>query len=264
MITGEPVNRRQPGAAEPGIPSRPGAAGIGRERGIVLVLCAGGAALALLAAGRVWVRLVAARHPPLPDLAVGLTGREVEPLVAALGVVGLAGVVALLATRGRARLVVGGLLAAAGALLVVRSLPHLAAPAAERSRALLVGAGRASGVPATGPVAGTAGLVGPLLAGSGGLALLAGGLAAALRGRRWPGMSARYETPAGAATTTGRAAAPPAATPERPVQQRSAAMWDALDRGEDPTAAAPAHPSPAPADPAPATPPGPAPATPPG
>jgi uncharacterized membrane protein (TIGR02234 family) len=42
-------------------------------------------------------------------------------------------------------------------------------------------------------------------------------------GRSWPGMSARYDRPA----TT------PEKKPDRPASQ--AELWDALDRGEDPT-----------------------------
>ncbi|HEX6756246.1 MAG TPA: Trp biosynthesis-associated membrane protein, partial [Mycobacteriales bacterium] len=76
---------------------------------MVSVVCAAGGGLALLAAGRPWLRLAAPRRPPLPDVALTLTGRDLEPLVPALGVVGLAGVVGLLATRRWGRLAVGAL-----------------------------------------------------------------------------------------------------------------------------------------------------------
>jgi hypothetical protein len=64
----------------------------------------------------------------------------------------------------------------------------------------------------------------PLTAALGGAALFAGGLGTVLRSRRWPGMSARYDPPAPAVTAT-PAQAPAAAE----------AVWEALDRGEDPT-----------------------------
>jgi hypothetical protein len=53
-------------------------------------------------------------------------------------------------------------------------------------------------------------LFGPSLTALGALVVVDAGVLTILRGRSWPGLSARYErTPSG--------------------------MWDALDRGEDPT-----------------------------
>jgi uncharacterized membrane protein (TIGR02234 family) len=201
----------------------------GRELGLVLTGCAGGAAAALLASGRVWLRLTAPRTPPLPGLSAALTGRDVEPLVPALGVVGLAGVVALLATRRWGRLLVGALLAAAGLVLVARSVPHLVAPSASEARALLLDQGRATGEPPGGPVTAAVSRAWPVVAAFGGLLLLAGGLGALLRSRRWPGMSARYDQPA--------AGRPREAEPGPGSGEPAAgAVWEALDRGEDPTA----------------------------
>lgn len=199
------------------------AKGARRELGAVVVLCAAGGALALLAAGRTWVRIAAPRRAPLPDVAVALSGRELEPLVPALGLVGLAGVVGLLATRRWGRLVVGVLLAAAGVGVTIRALGHLAAPGDDRARDLLDDAGRA-GDTAGAALSSTVVAGWPLLAAAGGLLLAAGGLGVVLRSRRWPTMSARYER-----------AAPRRAQPAEP------ALWDALDAGTDPTAPDPAH-----------------------
>jgi uncharacterized membrane protein (TIGR02234 family) len=208
----------------------------GRELGLVLAACAGGAAMALLASGRVWLRLTAPRTPPLPGLSAALTGRDVEPLVPALAVVGLAGVVALLATRRWGRVLVGALLAAAGLALVIRSMPHLAAPSAGHARALLMDQGRATGEPPGTTVTATASRGWPVVAALGGLALLAGGLGTVLRCRRWPGMPARYDRPA----ATPGSVEPRAGTdgPE-PGEPAAGAAWEALDRGEDPTLADP-------------------------
>jgi uncharacterized membrane protein (TIGR02234 family) len=195
----------------------------------VLLLGLAGAGLALLAGGRVWVRLAAPRRAPLPDVALALSGRAIEPLVPALGVVGLAGLVALLATRGRGRPIVGGLLAGAGVLLAVRAAGRIAGPDPAAAAALLADAGKATGIPAGTAVTAGSTPAWPVLAVLAGLALLAAGAGALLRGHRWPGMSARYEPPVGAA--------PPAAGPAtagRPAAP--AAFWDALDRGDDPTA----------------------------
>jgi uncharacterized membrane protein (TIGR02234 family) len=201
----------------------------GRELAAVLLACGTGGAAALLAASRVWLRLAAPRTPPLPGLSAALTGRDVEPLVPALGIVGLAGLVALLATRRWGRPLVGVLLAAAGLALMLRSLPHLATPPADEARALLLDQGRATGEPPGGTVTATASPVWPVVAALGGAALLAGGLGAVLRSRRWPGMSARYDAP-GPAVSVPRDGAPSPA-PDRP----SGEAWEALDRGEDPT-----------------------------
>ncbi|MBM0233247.1 Trp biosynthesis-associated membrane protein, partial [Micromonospora sp. STR1_7] len=55
----------------------------------------------------------------------------------------------------------------------------------------------------------------------------------ALRGGGWPAMGARYERP----TRTVAGSAPPAAGPSAPLAgRRTTEAWDALDRGEDPTA----------------------------
>jgi uncharacterized membrane protein (TIGR02234 family) len=191
-----------------------------RELGAALIAGLAGATLALLAAGRVWLRLSAPRPAPLPNAAVALSGRALEPLVPALGVVGLAGLVALLATRGRARQAVGALYAACGVLLAVRALGRVGGPSQPAALGLLADAGKASGLPPN-PSIGTATVVAwPILAAVAGLAMFAAGAIVVLRSRRWPGMSGRYDPPVPAAT---RAAAPET-------------VWDALDRGDDPTA----------------------------
>jgi uncharacterized membrane protein (TIGR02234 family) len=176
-----------------------------------------GGGLVLLAVGRPWVELVARRPSPLPDVTLALSGRTLEPLVAGLGIVGLAGVVGLLATRRWGRLIVAAIVALSGIGVAVTALTRLTAPDATEARALLEDAGRSAG---TAAVTATAHPGWPLLAAAGGLLLALGGAVALLRSRRWPTMSTRYETPA--------------ARSERP--RTDAAVWDALDRGDDPTA----------------------------
>ena len=199
-----------------------------REVGIVVLTCAAGGGLALLGASQPWLRLTAPRRPPFSDVALALTGRDLEPLVAALGLVGLAGVVGLLATRRWGRLAVGAVLAVAGLVIAVSSVPRVSAPGTGDARDLLADAGRGA-VPAGAAVTGTAVPAWPLVAALGGALLVAGGLAAVLRSRRWPTMSARYEKPASLPTAqpTAQSAAP-----------TDAALWDALDSGHDPTAPA--------------------------
>jgi hypothetical protein len=96
----------------------------------------------------------------------------------------------------------------------------------------------------------------PALAAVGGAVLLAAGLTAVIRGRRWPGMSARYDRPFPHASTAGTPARPPGvdpATGRAPAtgdpsspagtqpgdavagDRRERTLWEALDRGVDPT-----------------------------
>jgi uncharacterized membrane protein (TIGR02234 family) len=175
--------------------------------------------MVLFAVGRTWLRISAQRLPPLPDVTVSLSGKDLEPLVAGLGVVGLAGVVGLLATRRWGRLVVAALVALSGLGVLFSALTRLTAPGAGGVRDLLDESGRGAGVAADAAVTATAYPGWALLAAAGGLLLALGGVAAVVRSRRWPTMSARYETPA--------------ARTERP--RTDAAVWDALDRGDDPT-----------------------------
>jgi uncharacterized membrane protein (TIGR02234 family) len=65
----------------------------------------------------------------------------------------------------------------------------------------------------------------PLLAALAGLLLTAAGTLTALRGSRWPALSGRYDA---------AAARVPSARPE-PAHATTANLWDALDRGDDPT-----------------------------
>jgi hypothetical protein len=182
-----------------------------RQLAVVVLACAAGAVLALVAAARPWAVELAVRPAPLPDLRTERTGGDRYPWLPALAWVGLAGAGAVLATRGTVRRLLGGLLMLAGAGVV---------------------AGAAGGAGAGGSP------VWPVLAGLGGLAVVAAGAAAVLRGSRWPAMSARYERPASSPEPpTPEPAAPgPAVADREGPAARPELLWDALDRGEDPTA----------------------------
>jgi hypothetical protein len=162
---------------------------------VTAAACALGAALVLLAATRGWQTVHTLQPAPLPPVVRHRTGAELAPWLPALGVVALAGAGALFATRAAARLVVGALLIAAGAGIAVASLLSLG----DHVTAAW-----------------------PLLCVLGGVVVHGAGLVTARAGRSWPGMSARYERPAA-----------PAAAPKKPASR--AELWDALDRGEDPT-----------------------------
>jgi hypothetical protein len=170
-----------------------------RELTTTVVACALGAALSLWVAGRTWRAATGKRPFPLPD--DELTGTELVPWLPAVALVGLAGAGALLAVRGRARALLGLLLAAVGLLLAVA-------------------AGYGVAIADGGYVAF------PLLLGLGGLLVGYAGVRAFRRGASWPGLGSRYERPV----------AEPVEYVERSGPSRSdVAMWDALDRGEDPT-----------------------------
>jgi len=191
-----------------------------REMGLVAGLCAVGGGLALFGAGQTWLRVVAERRPPLPDVTLDLSGRDLEPLVAGLGIVGLAGVVGLLATRRRGRLAVAAVIALSGLLVLASALRRLGVPDTDALRELVLDSGRAAGVGPQAAITATASPGWALVAAAGGLLLAVGGGLALLRSRHWPAMSARYEAP------QARAAGRPTTT---------AGVWDSLDRGDDPT-----------------------------
>ena len=103
-------------------------------------------------------------------------------------------------------------LAGAGALVATRGRARRAVGAL----LVLVGAVMAAGA-GWGAAQPAAALAWPVLGVAGAVAVAAAGTLAVARGRRWPVLGARYERPAH----------------RPPVADR---LWDALDRGEDPTA----------------------------
>ncbi len=172
-----------------------------RDVALSVLACAVGAGLALLSATRTWRVEVTPRTAPLPPLTVERSGVDLSPWLSALALAGLAGAGALLAVRGRARALLGVLLLATGAAVVAGGA-HGAAVAQSRYAAWAV------------------------LCVAGGALVGYGGLRALLRGSSWPALGSRYERPA----------AEPVETFEPGGPSRSdVAMWDALDRGEDPT-----------------------------
>ena len=199
-----------------------------REPLLAGLLCLVGAFLVLVAAGRVWVVLDLVQTPLLPPQGLAVTGGDLLPGLSALGLAGLAGVLALAATRGRGRLLVGAVLLAVGgsvAALVLRLALDGLARAARRTE-FVRGAG--------GDIASTSTSPWPWVCLLGGLLLAMAGLLVAVRGRRWAALGRRYEAPV----------AQPAPQPDAPVADRD--LWEALDRGDDPTQADPEAGRPAP------------------
>ncbi|MQA34998.1 Trp biosynthesis-associated membrane protein [Modestobacter roseus] len=193
-----------------------------RELTVAVLGSALAGGLALSTAGQGWADVTIVREPPLPPVDAVLTGSDAAPLVAACGLLLLAAAVAVIAVRGAARVLVGGLVALAGGAVVWSTAQAVRGGLSEVSTEL-PGVGRGGG-PVTVDVA--AGW--PALAVAAGVLAVLVGLLVALRGRSWPGMGRRYERTAPGA---------PPARQARPAtdEDRHQAAWKALDRGEDPT-----------------------------
>lgn len=190
-----------------------------RELGAALVACLLGSAAVLLAGGASWARVGFSLADGPPVVADAITGRAAAPLAVALGLLGLAAAAAMLATRGRPRRALGGLLTLAGLVVMIDSI-----------RALGRLAALATGTAPAGMTAGADPTAGPWVAAAGGVAIIAAGILALVRGGRWNPMSQRYEAPG----------SPRASSPAQPATatEDPDAAWRALDRGEDPTVSA--------------------------
>ncbi len=131
---------------------------------------------------------------------VDISGSGMLPAVAAMPVLLLAGIAAVIGSRGWGRRITGGLIAAAAAVIVVGTFWALFVDGLDS-----FAPGDAREV--------TTDTLAPLLAMVGGVIALLGGIVIAVRGPIWPGLGRSYE----------RSSKAP----------RDA--WEALDRGIDPT-----------------------------
>ncbi|GII86332.1 hypothetical protein Ssi03_43220 [Sphaerisporangium siamense] len=186
-----------------------------------LALAVAGAVLTLAASGRTWATVALGAGPAGGRAApVPLSGSDIAPVLSPLALAALAAAVAVLATRGAWRAVVGavialiGLAVAGSALRGVTPSSRLVALAEEHTSVTGAAAHAAVAYSWAWPVAAVAG----------GALLLAAGVLAVARGARWPGMSDRYERPGGST-----------ARPAERAGQAERSLWDALDQGVDPT-----------------------------
>ncbi|HUL28755.1 MAG TPA: Trp biosynthesis-associated membrane protein [Streptosporangiaceae bacterium] len=210
-----------------------------REYALVLATAAAGALLVLVSVRQGWARVVTAAPAPLPSATVPVSGQDLVPVAGALALASLAGLAAVIATRGLARRLVGVFLAVSGALTVLLVSAHVStAGVLAAARATPVSqAGSATAGGGTGTGAGAVSGASPPGVGAvhvvlvafpwrplavvGGLAVLTAGIVVAWRGPRWPALSSRY-------SRTGGGDPPP------PVAD-TAALWESLSRGVDPT-----------------------------
>lgn len=189
---------------------------------MVLVLVLVSASVILVSGSREWV------SGSVDDAVLGASalhgkGSDIAPGALAAALVGLASAV-VAATSGTVVRVIAAcaaLLAAVLGAAVVISV--LADPGGALGKLAAAGTGRSGTVAAHGRVGSWAwvALAATLVMGVGGLGALVGG-------RRWRGLSGRYDAP-----VAGQASQPDSAG--EPAARRESA-WDQLSRGEDPTA----------------------------
>ncbi|WP_322760248.1 Trp biosynthesis-associated membrane protein [Frankia sp. Cr2] len=186
------------------------------EMAAAVLCCLLGAALVLVSVGATWVNLrvadgaIAGEPVTAAPLAVHLSGSDLAPAVAGLGLVGLAGVVAIAATRRRGRVLVGLPVLLAGVVVAVVAGRIAADPLPAVRVASQV---RQIAPSLTADLRDLRRTAAPWLATCGGVLLAFGGALVAFRGHTWSALSPRYQAPAA-----------------RPVD-----AWQAIDRGDDPT-----------------------------
>lgn len=185
-----------------------------REYGVALLTGAVGAGLILLAVRQRWAQAVFTPPKPLSPQVIDVSGADLVPLAGALAVAALAGLAAVIATRGVVRRAAGVLLAlfgAAAGAAVTASVTAASVVNAAASHVASPGSAAVSGAAGstTGGTSGGASIVVSDAAGhaimngtpwrvavlAGALLVFCSGLAAATRGPGWPVMSARYEPP---------------------------------------------------------------------
>jgi uncharacterized membrane protein (TIGR02234 family) len=223
-----------------------------REYGFALLVGAVGAGLVVLAVRQRWAQAVFTPPKPLSPQVVDVSGSDLVPLAGALALAALAGLAAVIATRGVARRAAGVLLALFGAgagAAVMASVTAATVVSVAASKVASPGSAAISGA-AGSTTSGTTAGGSFVVSGSTGQAIMTGapwhvavligalliflaGLATALRGADWPVMSARYDAPGarGPASAGGGAAGAPAGA----RGGDAATMWESLNAGEDPT-----------------------------
>jgi uncharacterized membrane protein (TIGR02234 family) len=176
-----------------------------------VVCCAIGGLLVLLAGGREWAHATLSGVSGAGDVHLSVTGHGVAPSLPALGLALLALSAAILAASGIMRRAVGVLV-----LVVAGSAVGVSIGARSDVSAALEH--REVGVQGLAVHAGANGWW--LVALIGGLLAVGAGAATVIHAARWSAMGEKYDAP----------------TAPKPGRDPAAVAWDALDRGEDPTA----------------------------
>jgi uncharacterized membrane protein (TIGR02234 family) len=193
-----------------------------RERLLVLALGVLGAALALLAASRTWLT-VTVNDPLAAGARLHPSGHDAAALVPAAALVALAASIAAVTMRQVGRYVAGLLLVAAGAAIGAATVSVLTHPVNAAADAIRRATGRTGDLAATATAGGW-----PYVAVLAAVPIVLAGAVTIVRGRRWSGLSGRYDAPVPGETGGGEV--PPGA-----ASADSGDAWDAVTRGEDPT-----------------------------
>ncbi|MCL2586317.1 MAG: Trp biosynthesis-associated membrane protein [Streptosporangiales bacterium] len=225
-----------------------------REYSLALLAGAVGAGLIWLALRERWAQAVFTQPRPLPQQTVNVTGSDLVPLAGGLAIAALAGLAAIIATKGKWRSGIGVLVALFGAgagaavmttvtaaTVISVASSHVASPG---SAAMSGAAGSTTGGSSVsgGSAVVVSGSHGQAILGGGqwqilvivgALAIFAAGLATALRGADWPVMSSKYESPVGQRETAATGEPGAEMVPAGPAD--AASMWESLSGGEDPT-----------------------------
>ncbi|NDL55459.1 Trp biosynthesis-associated membrane protein [Phytoactinopolyspora mesophila] len=196
-----------------------------REYLAALGLLAAGGVLGLVARGQTWG---SAEVPSAFTVTVAdVSGADLAPFVSAVPFVALAAVLLVPAVRRIGRRVAGAVLVILGAAAIVNAAVVGSDLSARTQRWIAGSADHSGSIEA---VTTSAGWV--IAAGLGAFAVVVAGLLVAVRGPVWPGMGSRYERP------SKQSSGEPG--PDRPGTESAvvdaADTWDALDRGDDPTA----------------------------
>jgi uncharacterized membrane protein (TIGR02234 family) len=246
-----------------GSPARAGRREPRRELALLLLLGAAGAALVLLAVRQGWAHVDTVAPRPLPASVTTETGQALVPAAAALALAALAGLAAVLATRRTLRRIAGVVLAGFGVGIAVAVSAGISAADVLAAAAVSAGAqtGSAPG-PGSGLGSTTGGGTGPGgsaqapvsgfpshvvfasfpwrgVAFVGALAIIAAGALVTWRAAQLPVMSSRYEPPTRSASPRSASPRPAGAAAGPTARARrgsdTAAIWESLSRGEDPT-----------------------------
>jgi hypothetical protein len=163
---------------------------------VAMVALLAGVVLAATGAGLAWARVGAAvALPGLGSARLGgaeVTGNDLQPF-GALALSGLVLLVAVAATRGRGRWMVGLALLAVGGYLAVGAAIGAAGIAGEAAKRARVG--ELEGVPGGTALRVATPRAGPVMVVAGGLLLAAAGAEALRRGARWPALGEAFRAP---------------------------------------------------------------------
>jgi uncharacterized membrane protein (TIGR02234 family) len=235
-----------------------------RQYGYWLLVAAAGAGLLLLALRRPWAQVTFTPPRPLPGQVISVSGQDLVPAAAALALAALACLAAVIATRGMARRVAGGLLAVLGAWAGISALVTVSA-----ASAVSVAAGKVAS-PTSAAATGAAGSTTAGSTSSGSTVVVSGTAAhVSMTGGTWQTVAAlgallivasgvtiawraiRRPSKVNAAASTKERADSPArqegshpegngpgdngTAPEDLPDNDSATLWEALSNGSDPT-----------------------------